>query len=183
MIENYEEYKRKVLNEPHVSMTIEGSIWTGAVQLAPLPVPTACKAAECKKKEGKNPMDDKVYYLESRIYNTASQKVSAFATQFGINDDPDPRTPAELVERITAGKYILPDATKRKAYSALDGIRWRDPAVKEDTDGYKAAVKAMKVQQQIAEDIIKLKDPATDGLAALQAFEAWQPTVATTTAQ
>jgi len=183
MIENYEEYKRKVLNEPHVSMTIEGSIWTGAVQLAPLPVPTTCVGVECKKKEGKNPMEDKVYYLEGRINSIASEKIIALSNQFGINDDPDPRTPAELVARITAGKYILPDPAKRKAYNALDGIRWRDPSVKEDMDGYNAAISALKVQKIAAKDIIMVKDPATDGLAALQAFEAWQPTVATTTAQ
>ena len=67
---------------------------------------------------------------------------------------------------------ILAKPTQPAAW--IDMIRWRDPAVKADHDGYTAARKELQEKRQAALDIIKIDDPKA-GLDAIKALEAWEP--------
>lgn len=115
-------------------------------------------------------MDDKVYYLKNRIDEISYGFDNAFEKQFGVSP---PKTFADLVTAITDGKYTAP-VGERDGYNLFNGVKWGDQA------GYTLAVAAMKVEKKIATDTIMVKDPATDGLAAMQAFQAWTYTAPTT---
>lgn len=115
-------------------------------------------------------------FLLDSLYQTAEEKDLDLRKQFGLKDDDAPTNPKELVERIKAGKFTLPDETKRRYhYSALDGIRWRDPDLKEDQAGYEAAWNAFRKAKETAHEDIMIKDGEA-GLAALRALKDWQPT-------
>lgn len=172
MVDNYEQVRAKLLNELHTVVTSDNITWTGAiacapnwnVSLEPFPVQQECPAPKCKKEKGNNPMDDKVYYLKSRIEEIYCDFKNDFIKQFAVKT---PSTFADLVTAIKNGTYTDNTATEGKRYNLFDGVKWGDQA------GYEAAVKAMKSARQIALDTITVKDPATDGLAAMQTFEAW----------
>ena len=108
--------------------------------------------------------------LKDALYTAFRSKVDAAKKQFGIVGDDRPATPAELVARIQAGKFVLNDQYKDyNAYNVTEYIEWRDPSVKKDEDAYKAARKALDT----AHDALKLKVaiiPVADALAAVEAY-------------
>lgn len=126
---------------------------------------------------------DQRSYLRDRLHSLYYEKYNELEKQFGLVDDDSPTTAKEVVERIQAGKYMLPkdednkNDKKKDLYSILYGhgknvIRWRDPDLKEDKEGFEAAAKTMKAEWQKAKDTIVIASPA-DGLEALRAFEAY----------
>lgn len=161
MVDNYEAIKKQM----YIEATFNSAVLMPVCAIAPCP-----PCGMNKKEKGNNPMDDKVFYLKNRIDEIAYAFDIAFEKQFGVGV---PQTFADLVTAITDGKYTAPtDVSKR--YGIFDGVKWGDQA------GYALAIAAMKVQKKIATDTVMVKDPATDGLAALQAFEAWTYTAPTT---
>lgn len=152
------------------------------------------KVAECKKE---NPMyvdyvssdkhaeSAKTNYLLSRAVSVKEVKRQEFWKQFGLGDDTAPATAKDLVARITSGKYILPTERETELLSsyywgssaALNGIKWRDPSVKEDRAGYDAATKALDVEFQKVQDQVMIADNAS-ALTTIQAFEGWTYTPA-----
>lgn len=110
-------------------------------------------------------------YLSNRLNNIAYRQDVKLRHQFNLIDDDEPYTVTELVERIQAGKYTVArpdgDGTKRSWHS---NIRWRDPNVKADQDGFTNAWDSFRKTQQTVEDAIVIKDPK-DALAELIAFE------------
>lgn len=126
----------------------------------------------------------KINYFQQRAESTKYKILNLLQKQFGLIDDETPTSPKELVERITSGKYVLPTEKEVElmrnhswAYvsGALLGIKWRDPSVKEDNDGFKVANAAMDVEFQKTQDIIM---NGGDMLAAVQTFDAWTYTPA-----
>lgn len=119
---------------------------------------------------------DQRRYLEKRLYDISYEIKTGLKKQFGLIDDAAPLTAEDFIARIKDGKYTVDaEDLKRETWSATSAagyIRWRDPSVVEDKDGYKAAKAAMEAEVTKVTDIIKIKTPA-DGLAALQAFEGW----------
>lgn len=123
-------------------------------------------------------------YLEQRLHDIYYTKRDPLEAKFGLTDDDAPRTPKEFKERMDAGKFQIRgiDIDKDKGdqfryWHWTDLIRWRDPAVKADQEGFDAAKKDLKAKRQAALDIIKIGEPA-DGLKAIQELEAWEPTEA-----
>lgn len=121
-------------------------------------------------------------YLEGRLQDIYYTKRDPLEAKFGLTDDDAPRTPKEFKERMDAGKFQIRgidiDKDKGEQYRYwhwTDLIRWRDPAVKADQEGFDAAKKDLKAKRQAALDIIKIGEPA-DGLKAIQELEAWEPT-------
>lgn len=118
----------------------------------------------------------KVDYLTGRLHDAFDAKNTELQRMFHLIDDQAPRTPEELIERIKAGKFTLPEKDKRRTYwGAYDQIIWRDPSAKKDQDGYDAAFDLLEKERTKAKDAIMISDPA-DGLKAIQALEAWTPT-------
>jgi hypothetical protein len=132
-----------------------------------------------------SPEKAKFNYLEGRLYNTVSKLDNELRKQFGLVDDEFPTSPKELAERLKAGKYVVrylhedgnpgeyDDYINR--YEPLGGlIRFRDPAVKEDQDGYSAAREEMLTVKKSVEDTLYIDTPE-NALKAIQEFENWKP--------
>jgi hypothetical protein len=130
-------------------------------------------------------------YLLSQLTTAFHPKEREFQTTFNLYVDNTPKTYIDMIAAIKDGKYTIdPKAEKRVAdweedeedgpsyFGPLYGIVWDGPVA--DRKGYDQAVKDLRKQKTEAERIIVTGDAAA-GLAALQAFEAWQPTVATAT--
>jgi len=118
--------------------------------------------------------DPKVGYLNERIENINCALRDKLEIQFGLSDDTDPKTASEAVERIKAGKYVLPNRNSDYGYRS---IIWRDPSVVADKDGFLIAIEAKDKAKTAARDIVMTGTPA-DGLKAVQDFEAWTYTPA-----
>lgn len=114
-------------------------------------------------------------HLTSRLYQEQETKYDELRRAFGLQDDPYPTSYADFLQRIKDGKYVISEESLKKnpyaGYSYANVIRWRDPALKEDEDGFKAATKKLDAAYRDAEDIIVVFDEKA-GLEALKAFEA-----------
>jgi hypothetical protein len=159
----------------------------------------------CKYQEGKTPMrynETNAYasvsapksdistqreYLLNRLENAFYSKDSELEKFFNLHIDNSPKNFQELIDAIKGGKYTI----DKKAQQALDNAKEDDEqwysgplygfvweGLQADYDGYHAARDAKKKQKTVATDVIMTGDAAA-GLAALQAFEAWMPTVET----
>lgn len=142
-----------------------------------------------KQKEGNNPMNyatatvqaattetqDQRKYLERRLQEVYSDKREGLEATFGLFDDDCPTSVTDLAERLKEGKYTLRTGDKYQFWHWTDLIQWRDPAKKQDHDGFKAALEELKALKQKSLDIIKIEDPKA-GLDAVKALEAWTPT-------
>jgi hypothetical protein len=112
--------------------------------------------------------------LNEHLYTAYSSAKTFLERKFGLKDDVEPQTITETVKRIQDGLFVIPEKYKDKiTYGALSYIRWRDPKVVEDKDGFEAAKAELKKARTVAERIIAILSPA-EGLKALQDFEAEQ---------
>jgi len=124
----------------------------------------------------------KTNYLLQRASNAKYKIQEDLHKQFGLSDDESPRNPQELVDRITSGKYVLPTEKESELMvnqywpcsPMLAGIKWRDPAVKEDRAGWKAAEKQLETAFNDVHDAVMIKSN-DDALAAIKEFETWKP--------
>jgi len=116
-------------------------------------------------------------YLRSRLSKSYWSKTEDLRPAFGLEDDTPPKTPKEVIERITSGMYVLPKVDEDTAddegtdwYQPWNSIRWRDPAKKKDGEGYELALKTLAKDRDASLDIIMTSDSKA-GLEALQKFE------------
>lgn len=108
-------------------------------------------------------------HFSARLRHIKSEKHGELKRKFGLVDDESPRTPEEIVARITAGKFIiLPEATYDSG-SRFARFQWRDPSLKEDRAGYEAADKDLDAAYDLAKDAV-FTAPA-DAAKVVQAFE------------
>lgn len=119
-------------------------------------------------------------HLQYRLEDEATKKFASLRKQFYLDDDDRPSTPKELVDRILAGKYILPSEEEAKkmqywGHSIFSQITWRDPALKADQAGYDKAFDALMALKTDASDDIRVQSPA-DGLVTLRKFRDTQVT-------
>lgn len=93
---------------------------------------------------------------------------------FGLVDDEDPRTPAELIKRIADGQYTIDEKyLDYRSYAPWSYVRWRDPKKVEDKAGFKAAEEKLDASYQDA----KLKAallPIADLLKLVEDFKAFK---------
>lgn len=118
-------------------------------------------------------------HLVCRLNDIKYQRREVLRTQFGLDELPRPKTPAELVEYIKTGKYVFKHeedlenddfGSSEFYYSPWRYIQFRDPEVKEDRAGYEKACKALEKLYDDTKDEIIVKNPE-DALAALRQFE------------
>jgi len=114
-------------------------------------------------------------YLRSRLSKSYFDKCDELRPAFGLNDDPAPLTPKEVIERITSGMYLLPPEDDYNDadltwYRPWDAIRWRDPAKKKDRIGFSLATKTLQKDRDATLDAIMTLDSKA-ALEALQKFE------------
>lgn len=147
-----------------------------------LPLPQECKPAKSRKNtmyrdeydcpSAGQPTDQKQRdYLLAELNAIEYKARDKGERTFGLIDDPRPTTPADLVKRIQDGKFIIPkEFEEKKVYHPLEYIRWRDPAVKEDREGYEKFCETLQTESKQTERKIAIADPK-DGLEILTAFE------------
>lgn len=104
-------------------------------------------------------------HLNRRLWEAYAEKENDLRKAFGLEDDEYPFKPEDLVARIKEGKYVI--ETGRHGSS----IYWRDPAVKQDQEGYDEAEKKLCASRVKVEDDIAVLFPE-QGLESLRAFEA-----------
>lgn len=147
------------------------------------PAPATASKLSWKNKKDENPMTnyaaatvvtadsiekDQRYALTSALYSAFRTKVDAAKKQFGLTGDGTPETLKEMIQRIQDGKFVLPEKYEDQ-YASASYIEWRDPAIKQDKDGYKAARKELDAEHQALN--LKLAIiPVADGLAAVEAY-------------
>ena len=130
-------------------------------------------------------------YLVDRLGNARYPKLSELREFFNLRVDNTPKTYKELIDAIKNDKFTIDKRVAAKLEAreeddedsftfdgALYGIIWDGPQA--DFKGYEAAEGEMTKQFTKAKDVVMVKS-AEDGLAAIEAFEAWLPTKADTT--
>lgn len=135
-----------------------------------LNIVTATSGADTLERQQKS-------YLENRLYSARREQRDKMRAAFGLADDTAPRTPQEMVDRITAGKYVfknedeLADCSSDFYYTPWRYIKWRDPAVKEDCAGFAEADKLLDKAVTDTMDAIMVKSPE-EALTAIKELEA-----------
>lgn len=109
-------------------------------------------------------------YLQQRLYAIFYDKQIAITKKFGLSNDAKPQNDQDMIDRITAGKYVLADTIDVWGHK-YKKIIWRDPAVIADQAGADVAQATLDIARQKAEDLITVMTPV-EGLDALNAFEA-----------
>lgn len=124
----------------------------------------------------------KINYLSDRASRARFTAYDNINETFNLNLPKAPKTPEALVDAITSGSYTILPKEERSRYGALfDAIVWRAPTVKADEAGAEAAKKVFDVLYKSAQDAIMISTPA-EALTAVQALDAWTPTVTPTAA-
>lgn len=115
-------------------------------------------------------------YFSNRLRDLRWDMVSELETKFGLNDERPPNTPTELVDRIKAGRFVLPkgEGGDREYYGeeVIYAFQWRDPATVKDQAGFEAAKKRFEKKYSSTLDTIQASDEK-GSLALLQAFTAY----------
>lgn len=142
-------------------------------------VPTPGPTVACNQEKdttmylNNSPIDiQQKQYLTERLTKEAREKQDALRHDFNLVDDEAPKSPAELIERITKGRFVVDEDTLNRDIHISElpyFFIWRDPAAKKDQAGYDAAYKAMQAAKTAATDTIIVKD-AEAGLAAVTEF-------------
>ena len=134
---------------------------------------------DCECCENRSTMTDDAkarQYLDQRLRDVWCRHEKALRVKFFTDEAEAPKTPKELADRLAAGKFTVRDEKdddKDKWYGSIKNhIEWRDPKTPADKAGFAAFEVLLDKQNILAQDAIMVKTPA-DGLAALQAFEAW----------
>lgn len=109
-------------------------------------------------------------YLRERICDIEDNKYVDARKKYGYLDDNVPYSAEEMKQRLKEGKYIVVSDYKDGRYPA---IRWRDPSVKEDEEGFNAFRKAFSAVKQKAQDAANILPPA-EALKSVQELEAFE---------
>lgn len=132
-------------------------------------------------------------YLLSRLSlydGWRNPKLRELSELFNLGEDGRPKTHLQLIDAIKNDKFSLDDKVVKRLKRLQDDLGEDDEDFldgygpfygivftgfpQSDRKGYDAAVKELEALTKATKDTIMVKSPA-DGLAALQALEAWTP--------
>lgn len=111
-------------------------------------------------------------YFVNRLRALRDDFKTALKRQFGLLDDAEPVTAAEIVARITAGKYSIDEDRSRYSGSRFAAFIWRDPSIKTDEAGFKTAYATLESAYNLAKDAVYTA-PA-NGAQSVAGFAAWK---------
>ena len=111
-------------------------------------------------------------HLIERLSDATEAKIQAAKAAKGLINDDRPRTAQSFVDRILAGKFVIPEDRKNQtSYDPTDYITWRDPSIKKDEAGFEAIATAVNAASDEVMDTIIVNGNEA-GLAAIKAFKA-----------
>lgn len=127
---------------------------------------------EQEKARKMNGLSQEKLHLQHRLYDVAYTKKNDLKKTFGLVDDKAPKSLKDLRARLDKGLYTFRDIVNEDScgYHWTDLIRWRDPSVEEDQEGYDAALELVKKAELRTNDDIVVKTHE-EGLAAFREFE------------
>lgn len=122
-------------------------------------------------------------FLRADLTNIRYKHLLSLRKQFYL-DATITMTLPQLSEALAAKQYIIKgldkDTTRTiDTYDLYRYLEFRDPTKPADQKGFDDAVKALHEAEKQALRIVMVKDPATDGLNAVTAFEGWTYTAPT----
>lgn len=118
-----------------------------------------------------NAIEEAQDHLIERLSEATSKKLIAARKTFGMDNDERPRTAQAFVDRILAGKFVIPEDRKNSySYDPTDYIQWRDPSIQKDEPGFEAASTTIHAASDDVMDILIVKG-AEAGLAAINEFK------------
>jgi hypothetical protein len=118
-----------------------------------------------------DPIEAAQDHLIDRLSAATEKKIQAARKSAGLVNDDRPRTPQGFVDRITSGKFYIPEDRKNAfAYDPTDYIEWRDPAIKRDEASFNTARETINQASDDVMDILIVKG-AEAGLAAINEFK------------
>lgn len=122
-------------------------------------------------------------YLNDRLYMVRGNFRNAMQDKFNYYGSAAPKTYKQLIEKITKGEFKLDEKRTKKIDfyvedndwygNSFDGIIWTGEGAP-DRDGYNAVIELFEVEYKKTQDTVAIGTPA-EGLAAIQALEAWTP--------
>lgn len=130
-----------------------------------------------------NTVANQRYHLQNRLSTMYRDHEKKLRGDFGLIDMKAPRTWKELLERIEAKQFIYDEEEEKENLDQFEDdffcgegpfmyIEWRDPSVKKDKAGYKAAMKLLDKAFNDVKDYIVILEPK-DALTAVKSFENW----------
>jgi hypothetical protein len=108
-------------------------------------------------------------YALTRLDNLKYFKRNPLKAAFGLKDDDYPNNIKELRERFATGRYVIDGKDEDNFWGLGESIRFRDPAKKEDYEGYAKANEKMEAAFTAARDTIILTD--ADPIKVISDFE------------
>lgn len=172
-------YKNKLADKCNSCVPVEvdmaiGMQWTRTYDYAQM-----CYTTAVQKKEEDAMTENQIAKdrLLRRLRTAYHEKIAEARKTFFMVDDNPPKDGAELIARITAGKFIFDkDAetawmkSQGYVYSSFQFITWRDPATPANEAGFEAFVPKLDAAFENANDEVAVKDPVA-GLDTLRAFQ------------
>lgn len=114
---------------------------------------------------------NKIRYLDDRMYQVNCEKIIDLRRHFGYADDDAPMTKEDFVERVKNGKFEWPEDEEFSEFSnPLYNLRWKDADKKKDITGLTKARERLSAKYDHFRDIIKVCSPEV-GLKALREFQ------------
>lgn len=115
-------------------------------------------------------------YFFKRLDTLYLDKNEALQIKYGLTDDEPPRSLQELMDRLNSGRYsfLRPSLDKDSSlgvYSLIDEIRWRDPNLKEDRNGFDKALDSLEKARSNSKDRIMASSTTDEYLNTLKEFE------------
>jgi len=112
-------------------------------------------------------------YFTDRLESIWMNLTNKAEKHYGLRDDNPPESFNELMDRLNSGKYVIPEDKKDKktGFNSVYYIRWRDPAVKEDRDGFNAESEKIRAALNKAQDVIFAATSPESMLKAVEDFE------------
>jgi hypothetical protein len=117
-------------------------------------------------------------HLLRRAAEAQNTKYNDLRKAFHLDDDAEPATVKDFIQRIRDGKFVIDLTEKEQAERTfwsterlIEEFQWRDPSVPADEEGFEKATAALRQSLNDVSDEIIVKTPEA-GLEALRAFQA-----------
>lgn len=114
--------------------------------------------------------------LTNALWSVSMNYDTAMTKKYGLKDEDLPKNAEDLIAKIKEGKFKAPDTTAEDydegdyRWSPYFGIKFRDPSMKKDREGYEKAMEAFREEKLAIELKVAVLEPA-EALKFVEAFK------------